>query len=205
MLPAVRRIEACSTPLPSRARLQRARARDPRPLGARGHLRAAARAEPRRPEVVVHRRPGDREQEARRAHGVGPDAQGRLPALQGAARLRPALPERLRLPGAVDRGRRRARSSASTRSARSRSSASRSSPRRCREVVVKSSEELTRGCDPARPVDGLGQRLLHLQRHEHRVHLALPEDRATSAAGSTSATARPSGARAAAPRSRSTS
>ena len=34
---------------------------------------------------------------------------------------------------------------ASTRSARSRSSGSRSSPRRCREVVVKSSEELTRG------------------------------------------------------------
>ena len=43
---------------------------------------------------------------------------------------------------------------------------------RCREVVVKSSEQLTRGCDPPRPVDGLGQRLLHLQRHEHRVHLA---------------------------------
>jgi hypothetical protein len=41
-------------------------------------------------------------------HGVGADAQGRLPALQGAARLRPALPERLRLPGALDRGRRRA-------------------------------------------------------------------------------------------------
>ena len=28
-----------------------------------------------------------------------------------------------------------------------------------------------------RPVDGLGQRLLHLQRHEHRVHLAVPEAR----------------------------
>ncbi len=28
-----------------------------------------------------------------------------------------------------------------------------------------------------RAVDGLGQRLLHLQRHEHRVHLAVPEDR----------------------------
>ena len=36
-------------------------------------------------------------------------------------------------------------SSASTRSARSRSSGSRSSPQRCREVVVWSSEELTRG------------------------------------------------------------
>ena len=49
--------------------------------------------------------------------------------------------------------------------------------RRCREVVVRSAEELTRGEQAARPVDGLGQRLLHLQRHEHRVHLAVPEDR----------------------------
>ena len=97
-------------------------------------------------EVVVHRRPGDGEQVARRAHGVGADAEGRLPALQGAARLRPALPERLRLPGAVDRGRGGAAARASTRSARSRSSGSRSSPRRCRDVVVRSSEELTRGC-----------------------------------------------------------
>ena len=43
-----------------------------------------------------------------RPHGVGPDAEGRLPALQGAAGLRPALPERLRLPGPLDRGRGRA-------------------------------------------------------------------------------------------------
>jgi len=28
-----------------------------------------------------------------------------------------------------------------------------------------------------RAVDGLGQRLLHVQRHEHRVHLEVPEDR----------------------------
>ena len=49
--------------------------------------------------------------------------------------------------------------------------------RKCREVVVRSSEELTRGSQAARPVDGLGQRLLHVQRHEHRVHLEVPEDR----------------------------
>ena len=49
--------------------------------------------------------------------------------------------------------------------------------RRCREVVVRSSEELTRGSQAPRPVDGLGQRLLHVQRHEHRVHLEVPEDR----------------------------
>ena len=33
------------------------------------------------------------------------------------------------------------------------------------------------GLDPARAVDGLGPRLLHVLRHEHRVHLALPGDR----------------------------
>ena len=46
---------------------------------------------------------------------------------------------------------------------------------RCRERVA----EFARGDHPAvqaaRDVDGLGQRLLHLQRHEHRVHLAVPQ------------------------------
>ena len=77
--------------------------------------------------------------------------------------------------------------------------------RRCREVVVQSSADLTRGLEAARPVDGLGPRLLHVQRHEHRIRLALPRSACTSTAGSTSATARRSGALAAAPRSRSTS
>ena len=48
---------------------------------------------------------------------------------------------------------------------------------RCRAVVEWSAAELTEGLDPPRPVDGLGQRLLHVLRHEHRVHLALPADR----------------------------
>ena len=48
-------------------------------------------------------------------------------------------------------------------------------------------------------------RLLHVLRHEHRVHLALPRRPCTSAAGSIRAIARPCGARAAGPRSRSTS
>ena len=46
-------------------------------------------------------------------------------------------------------------------------------PRRRRQVVRGADARL----EAARPVDGLGQRLLHLQRHEHRVHLAVPEDR----------------------------
>ncbi len=115
-------------------------------MGARAAPSRPLRAnESRRPEVVVHRRAGDREQEARRPHGVGADAQGRLPALQGAAGLRPALPERLRLPGAVDRGRRRAAARASTRSARSRSTASRSSPRAAARSSSSRREQLTRG------------------------------------------------------------
>ena len=58
-----------------------------------------------RPDVLLHRRPGHRQQGDGRPHRVGPHAQGRVPALSGAARLPPALPERLGLPGAVDRGR----------------------------------------------------------------------------------------------------
>ena len=47
--------------------------------------------------------------------------------------------------------------------------------RRCREVVERSSADADEGLDPARPVDGLGPRLLHVLRHEHRVHLAVPQ------------------------------
>ena len=48
---------------------------------------------------------------------------------------------------------------------------------RCREVVVRSSRGAHPRLDPARTVDGLGERLLHVLRHEHRIHLAVPEDR----------------------------
>ena len=141
---------------------------------------------------------------ARRPHRLGPHAEGRLPALQGAAGLRASATRT----GSTARGSgsrsASSASSGSTRRRRSRSSASPSSP----AAAARSSSSprgADRGLDPARPVDGLGQRLLHLQRHEHRVHLALPASSCTSAAGSTSATARPSGARAAAPRSPRTS
>ena len=126
-----------------------------------------------RPALELHRRPGDREQDARRPHRLGPDAEGRLPALQGAARLRPALPERLRLPGPLDRGRGRARARAQL-EARDRGVR----PRGVRAPLPGGRRAVGGGADPRleapRPVDGLGQRLLHLQRHEHRDHLALP-------------------------------
>ena len=93
------------------------------------------------------------------------------------ARLRAALPERLRLPGPLDRGRRRASArpqlEAGDRGVRPRRV--RPSLPRCRRPVVTRAD---RGLDPTRAVDGLGEGLLHLQRHEHRVHLALPAGRA---------------------------
>ena len=131
-----------------------------------------------RPDVLVLRRARDREQDARRPHGLGPDAEGRLPALQGPPGLRPALPERLRLPGPLDRGRRRARARAQleardrgvrARGVRRASAATSSSGRR---------ERADAGLEAARAVDGLGQRLLHVQRHEHRVRLADAQARA---------------------------
>ena len=171
----------------------------------RADLRPAPRQERRRAPVQLHRRPGHRQQDARRAHGLGPHAQGRVPALQGAPRLPPALPERLRLPGPLDRGRRRARARASTRSARSRSSAWPSSHGAAGPWWRSRRPSSPTGSIRLGPVDGLGPRLLHVLRHEHRVHLALPGDRRRSGAGSTGATAPPSGAPAAARRSRPTS
>ena len=45
---------------------------------------------------------------------------------------------------------------------------------RCRERVAEFSEVITEQSAAPRHVDGLGPRLLHVLRHEHRVHLALP-------------------------------
>ena len=156
------------------------------------------------PVLELRRRPGDREQDAGDPHGVGEDAQGRLPALQGAAGVRPALPERVRLPGPLDRGRRRARARAQLQ-ARDRGVRA----RRVRAQVPREGRLVGDGdharLEAPRPVDGLGQRLLHVLGHEHRVHLALPPQDARATASSTSATVRPSGAPAAARRSRRTS
>ncbi len=143
-------------------------------VGRRRHLRPAARAEPRRPSVRLHGRADHREQPNGRPPLLGADAEGRLPALQGAPRLRPALPERVRLPGPLGRGRRRAvprlELEARDRGVRA---------RRVRRALQGAGGGVRRsdhGPVPSpRHVDGLGQRLLHLLGHEHGVHLALPE------------------------------
>ena len=130
----------------------------------------------RRPGLELHRRSDHREQADGRAPHVGAHAQGRVPALQGAARLPPALPERLRLPGALGRGRRRARAraelEAGDRGVRARRVLA-ALPRQGR-VVGRGDH---RAVQAARHVDGLGKRLLHVLGHEHRVHLALSRDR----------------------------
>ena len=69
------------------------------------HVRAAARAERGRADVLVHRRADHREQPDGRAPRVGALAEGPVPALPRGARQGAALPERLRLPGALGRGR----------------------------------------------------------------------------------------------------
>ena len=49
---------------------------------------------------------------------------------------------------------------------------------RCQERVAEYARGDHRAVEAARHVDGLGRRLLHVLRHEHRVHLALPQGRA---------------------------
>ena len=58
-----------------------------------------------RAALQLHRRADHREQPDGRAPRLGPHLQGPLPALPHDARRAAALPERLRLPGPVDRGR----------------------------------------------------------------------------------------------------
>ena len=77
--------------------------------------------------------------------------------------------------------------------------------RKCRERVEKFSAHPDRAVEAAGPVDGLGALLLHDDRHQHRVYLALPQGLLARTAGSTKAVARCRGALGAAHRSPSTS
>src|SRR3984893_6405816 len=90
---------------PDGARPSGARSGDPRALGQGGNLSEAPGAERRRADFLVYGRPDHGQQPGRRPPRPRPHAEGRLPALQGPLRLRPALPERLRLPGPVGRSR----------------------------------------------------------------------------------------------------
>ena len=104
--------------------------------------------------LELPRRPDHGQQPDGRPSRLGPDLQGRLPALPGDARPRPALPERVRLPGPVGRGQRRARSGLHQQ-ARHRGLRD----RRVRQPVQAARADLRRApdraVDPARDVDGL--------------------------------------------------
>ncbi len=97
----------------------------------------------------------------------------RYKALRG---FRPALPERVRLPGPLGRGERRARARAEL-EARDRGVRARRVRRALQGVGRASLVHDHRAVPATRHVDGLGQLVLHVLGHEHRVHLALPEAR----------------------------
>ena len=133
----------------------------------------------RRPALQLHRRPDHREQRAGRPHRLGPDAEGRLPALQGAARASTSAT--------------RTASTARASGSRSRSSRQlglnskreieeyglaefaaplpRASSRESSEAITEQSMRLGQWMD-------WGNDYFTFSRHEHRVHLALPEGRA---------------------------
>ena len=136
-------------------------------------LLASRRPEPRGATLLLPRRPHHREQPDGHPSRVGPHLQGRRPALPGAVRLRAAVPERLRLPGAVGGGRgredARIQLEAGDRVVR---------PGALLARLPRPGGALRPGPDraveEARPVDGLAQLLLHDVRHQRRVQLDVP-------------------------------
>ena len=139
-----------------------------------GRLRQAA-ADDRRPAALpLHRRPDHRQQSDGRPSRLGPHAQGRLHPLQGDARPHLPLPERLRLPGPLGRGRGR-EGAPVQRQARHRGVRHRPLLRGVQGPRREVREGHHRPVDPARPVDGLGEQLLHAPRREHPRDLALPQ------------------------------
>src|SRR5919201_939366 len=146
---------------------------DPCALGGGGHLRPPAGAERLRPPLPLHGRPDYGQRSRRGPPRNRAHPQGRLPALQGAARLRPAVPERLRFPGPARRGPGREGAWAQLQTG------DRGVRRRRVRAPLPRVRRRVRGrpdgsVQAPRPVDGLGRRLLHVLGHEHRVHLALP-------------------------------
>ena len=137
-------------------------------------LREARREERQRPALVVHRRPDHGQQPDGRPPRLGPDLQGPLPALLRHAGLPPAVPERLRLPGALGRGRGR-EGAWLQRQARDRGVRAGQVLREVQGARRAVRRRHLEAVDPARPVDALGRLVLHPHRQQHRAHLALPE------------------------------
>ena len=152
--------------------------------------------------LQLPRRPGHGEQADGRPHRLGPHAQGRVPALQGARGFHQRYQNGWDCQGLwIEVG--VEKSLGLELQARDRGVRARRVRRALPERVAPGPREM-RSVAAAREWMDWGA-TTHVQRHQHRVHLALPRETCTSAAGSTRATARRSGARAAARRSRSTS
>ena len=152
------------------------------PAGARGH-RALARARHHgplpcaqrglRPLLQLPGRTDHGQQPDGRPPRLGPHVQGPLPALPHDARRAAALPERVRLPGALDRGRgregARLQQQAPDRVVRDRS---------VRRAVLPARGPIRRphhrAEQAARDVDGLGPQLLHELGREQLHDLGLP-------------------------------
>ena len=83
-------------------------ARDPRRVARAADIRTAPCPERGRPEMELPRRADHRQQPDGRPPRLGPGVQGCLPAVPRDARRGPTLAERVRLPGPVGRGQRRA-------------------------------------------------------------------------------------------------
>ena len=144
-------------------------------VGRRGDSRKVPASERRLgQEILVHRRANHRKQPHGRASRLGAHLQGPVPALQDHEGLPAAVPERLRLPGAVGRGGGRegawARLEARNRGLRH---------REVRGAVQGPRPQVRRRPDGAVSqaglLDGLGQLLLHDVRREQLHDLALPE------------------------------
>ena len=162
-------------PVPAEPDHVGARARRARALGSRGDVRAVAREERRRADVLVHRRPDHGQQPDGHPPRLGAVAEGSLPALPRGAGRGSALPERLRLPGALGRGRGRevARAQLQARDRGLRARPLRARVPRPRGRVL---ERPDRAVEAARHVDGLGAVVLHDDRPQHQLHLGLPQD-----------------------------
>ena len=105
----------------------------------------------------------------------GRTPQGRLPALQGCAGLRPAISERVRLSGPVDRSRRRTRARPQLQEGDRGVRAGEVRPQMPRKGRLVGGRTDT-GLATARILDGLGRGLPDVLRHQYRIHLALPPD-----------------------------
>ena len=146
-----------------------------RAVGERAHVRDAARPQPRRPDVQLHRRPDHGQQPDGRPPRVGPHAEGHLAALLRRCRGSTCCYQNgfdcqgLWVEVGVEKelglnSKREIEEYGLDRFARA-----------CRDRVALYAGPAHRALEAARPVDGLGAVVLHDDRPQHHLHLGLPQ------------------------------